>query len=186
MPINTNTSLFNYNGYITTASGTEVYLPRPTTDMISIDDIARALSNIARWNGQTRQPFTVAQHSVMVCWMAPNELKKAALMHDAAEAYLGDVSRPLKELVPGYKLLEEKFQQVIALKYGYPTRDVDAIKEFDKAMQKVEWEYLYEHNPISLLEMYINQKQLGLPEVWNHHQAQVMFLMEFKKWFTQF
>lgn len=184
MPINTNTSLFNYNGFITTASGMEVYLPRPTTEMILIEDIARGLSNIARWNGQTKEPFTVAQHSVMVCWGVRPHLKRAALLHDATEAYLGDMSRPLKELIPGYKILEEKFQQVIAEKFSIATRDFAEIKEFDRAMQRMEWEFLYEQNPTSIIEILRANKCARMPDVWTHQQSQVMFLLEFKKWFT--
>ena len=65
---------------------------------ICLEDIAFALSNISRFGGHV--PFlSVAEHSVRVCMAAPPKLKKAALLHDAAEAYIGDIIWPLKRSI---------------------------------------------------------------------------------------
>ncbi|MEM4379972.1 MAG: hypothetical protein QXL01_04720, partial [Thermoplasmatales archaeon] len=83
--------------WIETYSGKKFdYLAQSELD---IEDIAHALSNLCRFNGHTRVFYSVAEHSVNVSSMVPPELKIAALLHDAAEAYIGDVPSPLKQLI---------------------------------------------------------------------------------------
>ena len=61
-----------------------------------IDEIAHALSQINRFTGHTRVPYSVAEHSCRVASLLPAELQLAGLLHDASEAYLGDMASPLK------------------------------------------------------------------------------------------
>lgn len=90
--------------------------PCPTT--ISIKGIAHALSHLCRFTGHTRDLYTVAQHSLMVSLIVPAEVAREGLLHDAAEAYIGDVSTPLKHLLPDYKVIEENLEGVIAEKFS--------------------------------------------------------------------
>lgn len=97
-----------------------VNLADPKPDSIVITDIAWHLSQIIRWTGACRFPYSVAQHSIWACYLAPEELKLEALLHDAHEAYIGDISRPMKILI-GYqkvKEIEKKFDVIIEQKYG--------------------------------------------------------------------
>jgi len=71
-----------------------------------IEDIAHALANICRWTGHTSRFYSVAEHCIRAAAIAPPECKLHVLMHDAAEAYLGDVATPLKNLLPEYKTIE--------------------------------------------------------------------------------
>jgi 5'-deoxynucleotidase YfbR-like HD superfamily hydrolase len=89
-------------------------------DDVRLADIAHALSIINRYNGHTKCPYSVAQHSVMVSRLVPEEHALWGLMHDASEAYLGDVARPLKAMLPGYVELEEHVQRTIARVFHLP------------------------------------------------------------------
>jgi hypothetical protein len=103
---------------IQTFTGKVIDLGMVTADDIDIRDIAHALSLINRYTGHTLVPYSVAQHSVHVSNLVGDEFAKWGLMHDASEAYLGDVSRPLKSMLPDYKLLEEMVQRAVADKFG--------------------------------------------------------------------
>ena len=80
--------------WILTWSGKRFDLFEPTPEMIDPRDIAQALGTIARFNGHTKEHYTVAQHSVIVANLVPPEHQLAALLHDATEAYIGDMVRP--------------------------------------------------------------------------------------------
>lgn len=82
--------------YIQAHSGQHVYPLYPAVGDFNIKDIAHALSNLCRFNGHCSEFYSVAQHSVMVSMYLPDELQMWGLLHDAAEAYIGDLPRPLK------------------------------------------------------------------------------------------
>jgi 5'-deoxynucleotidase YfbR-like HD superfamily hydrolase len=83
-------------------------------DDVRLADISHALSIINRFTGHSKAPYSVAQHSVMVSKITPQEFALWGLLHDASEAYLGDMATPLKSLLPGYRELEEHVQKTIA------------------------------------------------------------------------
>jgi hypothetical protein len=86
-----------------THTGKIVDIQNPTPDMINIEDIAHALSMICRFAGHCREFYSVAEHSVLVANLGKvqrcHDFNLALLLHDAAEAYLGDVIRPVKTLL---------------------------------------------------------------------------------------
>ena len=104
--------------------------PRP--DEVHIGDIAESLSKLCRYNGHCEGFYSVAEHSVAVSFNVPPEMALEGLLHDAAEAYLGDVIRPIKPFLTGLKAIEAKIEQAIAERFGlvYPwpaeVRRVDA------------------------------------------------------------
>ncbi len=103
----------------------------PDIESISIVDIAHSLSNICRFNGQCRTFYSVAQHSVLVSHLVPRELALEALMHDAAEAYVGDVPTPLKNLLHEFRIIEQTAEQAIKQRFNLGDLRHPEIKKAD-------------------------------------------------------
>lgn len=117
--------------WVQTYTGRKLDLLAPTADMIHLRDIAHALANLCRFTGHTKRFYSVAEHSLWVSQRVPAEHALAGLLHDATEAYLGDVSSPLKALLPDYKLMEQRLWHVIADKFGVPRNLPASVKEQD-------------------------------------------------------
>ena len=111
----------NRGPWMITNSRTRVYFQDLTPDQIEIEDIAHSLARTCRWVGQTREHYSIAQHSVLVARYVYDEAKLHGLMHDAHEAYLGDPSSPLlvssEDISYGYRIMCSRFDQVIFDKY---------------------------------------------------------------------
>ena len=116
---------------VSTRSGRRVALLNPSPSQIVIGDIAHGLAHQCRFNGQTSKFYSVAQHSVLVASILPRELRLAGLLHDASEAYLGDVVQPLKDLLPDYQTIESKFCEVLGARFNVNLQPNDAIKHAD-------------------------------------------------------
>ncbi len=113
---------------IVTSSGRVVTLTDPKPDDIDLGDIAEALSKLCRYGGNLRRFYSVAQHSVLCSQYVEGgpHLQRAALLHDAAEAYVGDLIWPLKALLrdksefstSDFDDIEERFALVIEERFG--------------------------------------------------------------------
>lgn len=115
---------------IVTPSGITIDPATPRIEDINLEDIAYGLAKEERFSGNTFVPYSVAQHSVHVTDLLSSPhfhsvlkptsegLIRAALLHDAAEAYLGDIVKPLKNLLPDYMELEGVWTEVIAKRFG--------------------------------------------------------------------
>jgi hypothetical protein len=116
---------------IQTVSGRYFPLLAPTPDDIRIEDIAHHLSNICRFTGAVREFYSVAQHSVLVSQIVPPQDALAALLHDASEAYITDISKPLKPHLGGYAEIETRIMEVVLQVFGLPTCLPDSVKRAD-------------------------------------------------------
>jgi uncharacterized protein len=140
-PQNSHLGLFN------TASGNLIDLNNPHPSEININDIAHALSHICRFGGHAGTFYSVAQHCCLVTGMVPVEAKRVALLHDASEAYLGDVIKPLKNMIgKEYEIIEERFTNTIFDRFEIKPTEYSHlyydVKEADKKMLEIEHEAL--------------------------------------------
>jgi hypothetical protein len=121
------------SAWIQTYSGVAFDLVNPTAEMVHIVDIAHSLAHLCRFGGHTREFYSVAQHSVIVSRNVPQEMRLAALLHDAPEAYCGDVTRPLKGLrgMSAYRSIERGIWRAVAERFGLPEELPDAVKAAD-------------------------------------------------------
>lgn len=124
--------------WIMTASGRRLHLSRPQVADITIEDIALGLSRQFRFNGHSSKAFTVAQHSVMVSYMVCEKSALQGLLHDAPEAYIGDLPSPLKELCPDYQRIEQRLNLTIMKRFGLPERHAPEVKYADMIMLATE------------------------------------------------
>lgn len=130
-----------------THSGKKFFPLDPTYDSICIEDIAHALAHICRYGGHINTHYSVAQHSVLVASCLPKELALTGLLHDATEAYLGDVVRPLKVNLPDYKQIEDNLSIVIGGKFGVQLLPLPAeVKEMDTRILFNERSALFDHH----------------------------------------
>lgn len=99
---------------------------------IRIEDIAAATSKICRFTGHCKTFYSVAQHQVLVSTLVPPEYALAALLHDATEAYINDLSRPLKDILPAYVEYEKKrLWPVVARAFKLPEIMPPVVKRAD-------------------------------------------------------
>lgn len=104
--------------WMQTFTGRQFYPLDPRPEDISILDIAHALSMQCRYNGHVRNLYSVAEHCVLVSRLVAPENALWALLHDATEAYVGDMIPPLKLHMPEFQAVENKVMRAIAQKFG--------------------------------------------------------------------
>jgi len=113
-----------------------------TPEDIEIVDIAHALSLLCRANGYVRHFYSVAQHCLNCAAEAKarglsDDIQLACLLHDASEAYISDITRPVKRSLPKYVEIEESLQKLIFEKYGLHHLDeaeLDEVRRIDDSL----------------------------------------------------
>lgn len=131
--------------WLQTVSGRAFYPLDPRPEDIDIGDIAHALSQVCRFGGHCLRAYSVAEHSVRVAqairdYGGSHDTQFEGLLHDAAEAYIGDVIWPLKqaEELGGYKRIERAIEHAIADRFGLPRRKSPIVKHFDLVLLSTE------------------------------------------------
>lgn len=137
--------------WINTVSGKKVDLINPSPESICIDDIANGLSNLCRFTGQIREFYSVAEHSINVAILLkrkgmPKSAQLVGLLHDSTEAYIGDVTSPLKAMLPEYKKVEAKVEHAIMRRFGildFHHEFRSLVKHCDLTMLHAEGQHFY-------------------------------------------
>jgi len=125
-------------GWIQTYTGRQFYPMAPLAQDICIEDIAHALSQMCRFTGHTREFYSVAQHSVLVSGIVPHDAALWGLLHDAPEAYLADVARPLKSMLPGLADAEQRIEAAVARRFSLHLPMSECIHAADLTMLATE------------------------------------------------
>lgn len=134
-----------------THSGIMVDLAEPRVEDVCLEDIAHHLARVCRFGGAVDEYYSVASHSVYVAARVAPRLASAALLHDATEAYLGDMVSGLKRLNPDYRVLEDLWGAVIEQRFGVSYRHNVDIKEADLCARLSECRDLFVGYPRELL-----------------------------------
>jgi len=143
-------------------------------DEVHVEDVAFSLARQNRFIGQTDNPYNIAWHSVALSNVVPDHLKKWALIHDASEAYISDICRPVKKLpeFDTYRKVEHQLTSVISEAFDMSEREVpEELEQYDGLMGTV--------------ELYYNQGDIGIAKLnavmtddaMNDYSAK-----EFKEW----
>jgi uncharacterized protein len=128
---------------IRTVSGIYVNVFDPKPEMFCIEDIAHSLSFQCRFAGHLSRFYSVAEHSLNCSYLIDSaDLKLAALLHDASEAYLLDIPKPIKGGLTNYKEIEDRIMMAIAERFGFEYPLPTEIKKADEIMLELEWDCL--------------------------------------------
>lgn len=167
---------------ILTAAGRYFDFTQPETAIIGIGEIAHALGHLCRFTGHTRQFYSVAEHSWHVSHLVPPGDALAGLLHDAPEAFIGDVSAPLKHLLPDYRAIEARVEAVVLSRFGLPSQLPDCVKDADRTMLRVEQVHAMRavDHDWSLGPLSPSEKLIWL-RFWDPDEAAMMFLRRFEE-----
>lgn len=170
------------SNWIQTVSGGMVFPMAPDPREINIEDIAHSLAMQCRFNGHCREFYSVAQHSVIVsrhCHRFP----LLGLMHDAAEAYVGDIVRPIKLQIKAFSELEKTVWRSIAAELGRlplraSTAERDEVLRMDAAVLATELRDLMAPPPRPWAGSQNPLEEVIVPVEWR--EAKQMFLDRYR------
>lgn len=149
--------------YMQTFSGNHIYFNDIDDGSITVEDIAHSLSMTCRYNGHSSQFYSVAQHSMLVAAACSPKARLYGLMHDATEAYLGDMVNPLKDIFPSFVAFENALMIKIAKVLGVHMDDeiVEEVKYYDKAILFDEFAALLNPAPDTTVFVQQGYKPIG-------------------------
>lgn len=173
------------SGWMQTYTGRAFHPLEPNLDDIDIEDIAHALAMTCRYNGHCYRFYSVAEHCVILSHTVDPVNARWALMHDAAEAYIGDMVRPLKYDLPEFQAAEDRLDAAIAGKFdlGWPmpaqvkehdTRIVIDERSQNMATAPQPWSLLAGYQPLGVTLSY-----------WDPTRAEVEFMSRYKQLFNK-
>ena len=165
------------DGCINTISGKKFNLLEPTVEMVDLIDIAKGLAYKPHFGGMSPRFFSVAEHSLLVRYLLIKNtvhvspgIELAALLHDAAEAYIGDMLKPLKVHMPFYCEVEDRILKVIFERFGLKVYLLKLLKKYDLKAQEIEYNCFFKgseyplqyENPEDAYQLYLGELQLAI------------------------
>ncbi|MDO8415536.1 MAG: hypothetical protein Q7S87_04930 [Agitococcus sp.] len=153
----------------------------PEKSTIRITDIAHALSNVCRFAGHTREFYSVAQHSVLCSLNCDESVQYEALMHDIAEYVLGDVTRPLKQILGDYKAIEKQVEAFLFPYFDLPIVLPPLVKDIDMIMLATEKRDLMPEHTHEWLDIYQRDPHPRKIRPWCPELAYNMFMSRFNE-----
>jgi hypothetical protein len=169
------------DGFIGTFSGLRFWPLDPDPVKILIADIAHALAHQCRFGGHASKFYSVAEHSVHVSQLCLPEHALWGLLHDASEAYLVDLPRPLKQLpeFAPYREAERQLQRAVAVRFGLPEDQPASVTEADETMLWIEAHSLLDSAAVEVIRDMRPPFEITdpLPPV----EAERLFLRRFKE-----
>lgn len=171
-----------HTDWIQTYTGKQFWPLEPRPEDVDIADIAHALSNLCRYGGHVERFYSVAQHSWLVSQVVPPELALYGLLHDASEAYLIDVPRPIKhgagmEL---YRAAEKNLQAIIYQSFGLDPIEPDAIKTADNQLLRTEQRDLMKPPPAKWKDYRVGALPMRI-DPWMPRGAEISFMHRFNE-----
>jgi len=170
--------------WIQTARGAAFHILNPTPDEIDIRDIAAATSKLCRFTGHVKKFYSVAEHCIHCSRLVPESDALWALLHDAPEAYIADINRPLKHFTaagPAYIDIENKIMTAIADKFNLSMPEPSSIKIADTSMLFTEKAQLM--YSLSWASKWTEEDTVQLADIrvncWTPDVAEVEFLHRF-------
>ncbi len=168
--------------WVETFTGKHVDILDPDPDEICIEDLAHALANTNRFGGHTSEPYSVAEHCVRMSEICPHGLALECLMHDAAEAYIGDMPSPFKQVMPDFQVFEARLERAIRIRFNLPgDHHPEAVRHYDQVMLLTEARELG-------LSWWKTGKHTNMPEPlvgelipWDWKTAKSRFLKRFEE-----
>lgn len=135
--------------WINTYRGAKFWPCDPDPEEIDIHDVAHALSLQCRFTGHVKWFYSVAEHSVRVAEKCPPEDRLWGLLHDAAEAYLVDLARPVKHqpAMWAYRDAEYKLMSAVCTRFQLHPEQPASVTEADHRMLVTEASCLMNHHP---------------------------------------
>lgn len=169
----------NRGSWMQLASGRQFFPLDPRPEEIHIEDIASALSKLCRYNGHTKRFYSVAEHCVHVARAASPSVALEALMHDASEAYLCDIIRPIKPSLRDYGRIESALEQAIAERFDLIYPMPDEVKRLDNAILADERDQAMATPPA---DWKLTEPAIGVElQFWTPEKAEYEFLAMFRR-----
>jgi len=142
--------MIDTKGSIVTYTGRLFWPLNPKLEDINLLDICHALGNQCRFTGHTTSFYSVAEHSCRVHDNLPHEYRMAGILHDASEAYLMDLAKPVKEqdAMSLFREAEDNLMRLVGKKYGFNFPYADEVSKVDKILLNTEYRDLMSKNEL--------------------------------------
>lgn len=171
--------------WIQTFNGKQFWPLNPRPEDIDFRDIAHALAMKCRYTGHCLRFYSIAQHSVLASQIVPPADAKWALLHDAAEAYLADVARPVKRAMKDFQEIEDHLLRCIIEHFGLSWPQPDSIHQADLVLLRTERRDLMAPPPIPWRTDELAKPLSATIFPDSPGEAEVRFLKRFKELFGE-